>query len=366
MLLSVICNFLLVFAQIRATLSIIMTLPVPSHIYRRVYVCLSCKIALQNNFHDRNWNLTQLSQIRACLSLRYYLWQGTVSDVLTKTWTVWRLEQIRTSVEPVSVTMLLSVICNFLLVFAQIRATLSIITTLPVPSHIYRRVYVCLSCKIALQNSFHDRNWNLTQLPQIRACLSLRYYLWQGTVSDVLTKTWTVWCLEQIRTSVEPVSVTMLLSVICNFLLVFAQIRATLSIITTLPMPSHIYRRVYVCLSCKIALQNSFHDRNWNLTQLPQIRACLSLRYYMWQGTVSDVLTKTWTVWCLEQIRTSVESVSVTMLLSVICNFLLVFAQIRATLSIITTLPVPSHIYRRVYVCLSCKIVLQNIWYDRN
>ena len=366
MLLSVICNFRLVFAQIRATLSIITTLPVPSHIYRRVYVCLSCKIALQNIFHDRNWNITQLPQIRACLSLRYYLWQGTVSDVLTKTWTVWCLEQIRTSVEPVSVTMLLSVICNFLLVFAQIRATLSIITTLPVPSRIYRRVYVCLSCKIALQNSFHDRNWNLTQLPQIRACLSLRYYLWQGTVSDVLTKTWTVWCLEQIRTSVERVSVTMLLSVICNFLLVFAQIRATLSIITTLPVPSHIYRRVYVCLSCKIALQNSFHHRNWNLTQLPQIRACLSLRYYLWQGTVSDVLTKTWTVWCLEQIRTSVERVSVTMLLSVICNFLLVFAQIRATLSIITTLPVPSHIYRRVYVCLSCKIALQNSFHHRN
>ena len=56
-------------------------------------------------------------------------------------------------------------------------------------------------------------------MSQIRACLSLRYYLRQGTVSDVLTKTWTVLCGEQIRTSVEPVSVTMLLSVIWHFLL---------------------------------------------------------------------------------------------------------------------------------------------------
>ena len=211
--------------------------------------------------------------------------------------------------------MLLSVICNFLL--------LSVITTLPLPWYIYRRGSVCLSCKIALQNISYNRNWNPTLLSKIWACLSLWYYLWQGTVPDVLTKTWTVWCLEQIRTSVEPVSVTMLLSVICNFFL--------LSVITTLPLPWYIYRRGSVCLSCEIALQNISYNRNWNPTLLSKIWACLSLWYYLWQGTVSDVLTKTWTVWSLEQIRTSVEPVSVTMLLSVICNCLL--------LSVITTLP---------------------------
>ena len=175
-------------------------------------MCVHCTVKLINISYDPNWNPTLMSQIRACLSLPHYLRQSTGLDVLTKTWTVLCGEQIRTSVEPVFGTMLLSVICSFLL--------LSVRTTLPVAWYIYRRGSVCLSCKIALQNISYDQNWNPTLLSKIWACLSLWYYLWQGTVSDVLTKTWTVLCGEQIRTSVEPVSVKMLLSVICNFLLV--------------------------------------------------------------------------------------------------------------------------------------------------
>ena len=109
---------------------------------------------------------------------------------------------------------------------------------------------MCVPCTVKLINISYDPNWNPTLMSQIRACLSLPYYLRQSTGLDVLTKTWTVLCGEQIRTSVEPVSVTMLLSVICSFLL--------LSVRTTLPVAWYIYRRGSVCLSCKNSITKHF------------------------------------------------------------------------------------------------------------
>ena len=122
---------------------------------------------------------------------------------------------------------------------------------------------MCVHCTVTLINISYDPSWNPALMSQIRACLSLPYYLRQSTVLDVLTKTWTVLCGEQIRTSVELVSVTMLRSVICSFLL--------LSVRTTLPVAWYIYRHGSVCLSCKIAFQNISYDQNWNPTLLSKI-----------------------------------------------------------------------------------------------